>query len=75
MKLLRDKSFSTQILILYELYTKSYSKLTPLADKIGITQQAISEYMKKLMLHDLVQKIDGEYKPTIRHLSPSKRIQ
>jgi hypothetical protein len=34
MKLLRDKSFSTQILILYELYTKPHSKLTPIAEKI-----------------------------------------
>ena len=66
MKLLRDKSFSTQILILYELYTKPHSKLTPIAEKIGVTQQAVSEYMKKLIKHKLVQKIDGEYKPTIK---------
>jgi putative transcriptional regulator len=66
MKLLRDKSFSTQILILYELYTKPYSKLTSIAEKIGVTQQAVSEYMKSMIKQDLVQKIDGEYKPTIK---------
>jgi len=66
MKLIRDKSFSTQILILYELYTKPYSKLTPIAEKIGVTQQAVSEYMKNMIKQDLVQKIDGEYKPTIK---------
>jgi len=66
MKLLRDKSFSTQILILYELYTKPHSKLAPIAEKIGVTQQAVSDYMKKMIKKDLVQKIDGEYKPTIK---------
>ena len=66
MKLLRDKSFSTQILILYELYTKPHSKLTSIAEKIGVTQQAVSDYMKKMIKQDLVQKIDGEYKPTIK---------
>ena len=66
MKLLRDKSFSTQILILYELYTKPHSKLTSIAEKIGVTQQAVSEYMKSMIKQDLVQKIDSEYKPTIK---------
>ncbi len=66
MKLLRDKSFSTQILILYELYTKPHSKLTSIAEKIGVTQQAVSEYMKKLIKQNLVQRIDGGYKPTIK---------
>ena len=66
MKLLRDKSFSTQVLILYELYTKHYSKLSPMGEKIGVTQQAISDYMKKMMQQGLVHKADGEYKPTIK---------
>ena len=66
MKILRDKSFSTKILILYELYTKTYSKLSPIADRIGITQQAISEYIKIMIKQGLVQKIEGEYKPTIK---------
>ena len=66
MKLLRDKSLSTQVLILYEIYTKSYSKLTPIAEKIGVTQQAVSEYMKILIKQKLVKKIDGKYKPTVK---------
>ena len=66
MKLLRDKSFSTKILILYEIYTKTYSKLTPIADKIGVSQQAVSEYMKSLIKEKHVQKTDGKYKPTIK---------
>lgn len=66
MKLLRDKSLSTQILILYELYTNNYSKLSPIAEKIGITQQAISEYTKKMKKQGLIQKIDNEYKPTMK---------
>jgi len=66
MKLLRDKSFSTQILILYETYIELHSKLTPIAEKIGITQQAVSEYMKLLIKEKLVQKKDGKYKPTVK---------
>ena len=66
MKLLRNKSFSTQILILYELYINHYTKLTPMAEKIGVTQQAISDYIKKMKKQGLVQKINGEYQPTIK---------
>jgi len=66
MKLLRNKSLSTQILILYELYTKHYSKLSPIAEKIGITQQAISEYTKKMKKQGLIHKVNNEYKPTMK---------
>ena len=66
MKLLRDKSLSTQILILSEIYIEHYSKLVPLAEKIGVTQQAISDYIKKMNKQDLVHKVKGEYKPTIK---------
>ncbi|MEM0493363.1 MAG: winged helix DNA-binding protein, partial [Candidatus Thermoplasmatota archaeon] len=65
MRLLRDKSLSTQVLILYETYNGNYSKLEPLARKLGVTQQAISEYFKKMKNKGLIQKIDKIYKPTI----------
>ena len=66
MKLLRDKSFSTQILILYELYIHNHSNFLPIAEKIGVTQQAISEYIKKMKKEDLVHKVNGNYKPTMK---------
>jgi len=69
MKLLRSKSQTTQILILYELYTGHYSKLAPLAEKLQVTQQAISEYITKMKTEGLVQKIDRQYKPTIKGVS------
>jgi putative transcriptional regulator len=69
MRILRDKSLSTQVLILYELYRGSYSKLEPLADKIGVTQQAVSEYLKKMREEDLIQKTNRQYKPTIKGIS------
>ena len=77
MKILREKSLSTKILILYEIYTNHYSKLAPIAEKIGVTQQAISDYMKKMIQQDLVQKIDKEYKPTIKgtYLMQNELIQ
>lgn len=69
MKLLRNKSLATQILILYELYNGHYSKLAPLSHKIGVTQQAISEYITKMKKEGLVQKIDRQYKPTVQGVS------
>ncbi len=66
MKILRDKSFSTKILILNEIYNKKYSKLSSIADKIGITQQAVSDYVKKMKKEQLVEKFEGEYKLTIK---------
>ena len=65
MQLIRDKSLSTRILILYELYTKHYSKLSPLAEKIGITQQAVSEYTIKMKKAGLIEKVNNKYVPSI----------
>jgi predicted transcriptional regulator len=60
---------STQILILYELYTGHYSKLAPLAQKLNVTQQAISEYITKMKQQGLVQKVERQYKPTVTGVS------
>jgi len=69
MKLLRNKTLSTQVLILYELYTRHYSKLAPLAQKLNVTQQAISEYITKMKTQGLVQRVDRQYKPTVKGIS------
>ncbi|MEA2054541.1 MAG: winged helix-turn-helix transcriptional regulator [Candidatus Thermoplasmatota archaeon] len=65
MKLLRDKSLSTQLLILLEVARGHYSRLLPIAEKIGITKQAVSDYLKKMKEEGLVQIISGEYKATM----------
>ncbi len=66
MKLLRDKSLSTQILILLEVATGHHSRLSPIAERIGITKQAVSEYLKKMKEDGFMQVINGEYRATMQ---------
>ncbi|MGC9307373.1 MAG: winged helix-turn-helix transcriptional regulator [Thermoplasmatota archaeon] len=66
MDILREKSLSTRVLILLEIATGRHSRLASIADRIGITKQAVSDYIKKMREEGLVQVIDGEYKPTIQ---------
>jgi len=65
MRVFRDKSLSTRLLILSEITSGHYSQLSPIAQKVGITIQAVSDYIKKLREDGLVQNIDGEYKTTM----------
>jgi len=64
MKLLRDKRELTKVLLLFELTTGNYSTFKSLAEKFDITIQAISDYFKIMSDEDLVQKLEGFYKPT-----------
>ncbi|HDS59917.1 MAG TPA: winged helix-turn-helix transcriptional regulator [Thermoplasmatales archaeon] len=66
MDLLREKSLSTQVLILLEIVTGHHSRLAPIAAKIGITKQAVSDYLKKMREDGLVRMADGEYRATMQ---------
>lgn len=66
MDLLREKSLSTQVLILLEVVTGRHSRLAPIAGKIGITKQAVSDYLKKMREEGLVKVVNGEYRATIQ---------
>ncbi len=66
MDLLREKALSTRVLIILEIATGRHSRLASIAEQIGITKQAVSDYIKKMRSDDLVQVIDGEYRPTIQ---------
>lgn len=66
MDILREKSLATRVLILLEIATGRHSRLASIADQIGITRQAVSDYLKKMRDDDLVQAVDGEYKATIK---------
>jgi len=66
MKLLRDKSLSTQLLILLEVATSHHSRLTTIAEKIGVTKQAVSEYIRKMREEGLIHTINGEYRATMQ---------
>jgi putative transcriptional regulator len=66
MDLLRDKSRSTQMLILQEIVTGHHFRQAAIAKKIGVTKQAVSEYLKKMREKKLVTVIDGEYRATMQ---------
>lgn len=66
MKLLRDKSLSTQLLILLEVATSRHSRLSTIAEKIGVTKQAVSEYIKKMREEGLIHTVNGEYRATMQ---------
>lgn len=66
MDLLREKALSTRVLIILELATGRHSRLASIADQIGITKQAVSDYIKKMRDDDLVRVVDGEYKATVQ---------
>ncbi len=66
MDILREKSLATRVLILLEITTSHHSRLASIADQIGITRQAVSDYLKKMRNENLVQATDGHYKATIK---------
>ena len=64
MKILRDLRLSTKLLILLEITRKPHIKLKTIAEKIGISIQGVSEYLKIMNEEKLIQNIGGEYKVT-----------
>ncbi|HEX9710858.1 MAG TPA: winged helix-turn-helix transcriptional regulator [Candidatus Thermoplasmatota archaeon] len=59
MRLLRDKSLSSRVLILLELRRRPRGTLQPLARSVGLTAQAVSGYVKKLESEGLVERREG----------------
>lgn len=64
MKILRDIRLSTKLLILLEITKKENIKLKTIAEKIGMSVQGVSEYLKIMSREEIVQNIGGKYKPT-----------
>jgi len=59
-----DLRLNTKLLILLEITIVSHSKLKPIADRLGITVQGISEYIKIMQSEGLVHITGGGYKAT-----------
>lgn len=55
---------SKKFLILLEIATGNYTKLDQIAARIGITKQAVSDYMKKMRNDGMIGVINGYYKAT-----------
>lgn len=62
----RPKGLSTRILLLLELHRQRHAKLKTLADRLGVTVQAVSVVLKRLVQDGLVENRDGAWRPTAR---------
>ncbi len=64
MKILRDVRESTKLLILRELTSHRHSRLRTIGEKLDITVQGISDYMKMMTKDGLVRNVNGEWRAT-----------
>jgi predicted transcriptional regulator len=56
----------TELLFLYECATLEPTQLRPVAERIGVTVQAVSHSFRQLRGRDLVEVRDGRYRPTVK---------
>jgi len=64
MRVLRDVRESTKLLILKELTARSHSRLRTVAERLEITVQGISEYMRLMTKEGLIRNVNGEWRAT-----------
>ncbi len=64
MNVLRDLRLSTELLILFEIINDPHIKLKTIAEKLNITVQGASDYLRRMKKEGLVQNIGGELKAT-----------
>jgi putative transcriptional regulator len=63
-KVLRDLRLSTELLILLEVIKNPHSKLKTIANKLDITVQGVSEYLRRMKKEGKIQNIGGEWRAT-----------
>lgn len=64
MKILRDLRLSTKMLILLEVIKDPHLKLRTIAEKLDITVQGASEYLRRMKKEGYIQYIGREYRAT-----------
>lgn len=64
MRVLREKSLATKLLLLLEIISKKPARLSSLAYAVGITPQAVSDYIKRLTQEGFVVQKEGRYSIT-----------
>ena len=62
---LRRRAEVTELLFLYECTTAPPTRLRPIADRLGVTVQAVSHAYRGLARRGLVESRDGRYRPTV----------
>ena len=55
---------SKKLLILMEIATGNYTKLDQIAERVGITKQAVSDYVKKMKKEGMINVSNGYYRVT-----------
>jgi len=63
-RILRDLAHSSRVLILLEMRRRPGSRLRPLAEAVGLTQQAVSGYLRQLEGEGLVRRGEGAFRIT-----------
>jgi predicted transcriptional regulator len=64
MKILRDLRLSTELLILLEVVKDPHIKLKTIAEKLDITVQGASDYLRRMKNEGFIQSIGREYRAT-----------
>jgi putative transcriptional regulator len=64
MKILRDLRLSTELLILLEVIKDPHIKQKNIAEKLDITVQGASEYLRRMKKEGTIQSIGGELRAT-----------
>jgi putative transcriptional regulator len=64
MRILRDLRLSTELLILLEVINNPNIKLKNIAEKLDITVQGASDYLRRMKKEGFIQSIGGEYRAT-----------
>ncbi|MFQ5838810.1 MAG: hypothetical protein ACE5HJ_08540 [Thermoplasmata archaeon] len=65
MRILRDVREATKLLILLEITTHRHSRMRTIAEKMGMTVQGVSDYLKSMNVEGLVHRVGGVYTATI----------
>ena len=66
---LRKGGTVTELLFLYECATLEPSQLRPIAERLGLTVQAVSHSYRQLRRRGYVAVVDGRYRPTVEGMA------
>ncbi len=65
-RILRDIREATKLLILLEITTHRHSRMKSIAEKISLTVQGVSDYIKSMTAEGLVYRVGGVYAATMK---------
>ena len=71
---LRRGGTLAELLFLYDCVTEDSSRLQPIADRLGVTVQAVSHSYRRLARRGLVELRDGRYRPTVSGIAWLHRV-